>query len=187
MVWLWRKDGGNAGECAVECAWGVTKVAATNDSGAVMRLDGRGGEGEGRGDGGAAAPVIAYVRGEPERWALIAPAADGVRVNGVLVRGGIRMLRHRDEIATKDGGTVFFSTERIAEVEAFGGAEGTIHCVRCKLEIERGQAVVRCPGCPSLFHEFDGRRCWTYREAGCPFCKYPGTLDGQFLWTPANI
>lgn len=189
MVWVWQKARGNSRESGVESTWAATEVTATRISEAVMRLDHRGGEGDGCGDDGAVAavPVIAYAGGEPERWALIAPVTQEVRVNGVVVRTGIRMLRDHDEIATRDCGTAFFSTERIAAAEAFAGAEAAIHCGRCKQEIKTGEAVVRCPGCPSLFHEDGMRKCWTYRDAGCPFCAYPGTLDGQFLWTPASI
>jgi hypothetical protein len=182
MAWLFQNTEQNSDEGTHEFPWAVTEVEAE-----PMQL-GEGGWGgsEGQPAGEEALAVIVQVAGKPEQWALMAPAGSEVRVNGVAVRGGIRVLQDHDLVVTTSG-VALFSTERRAVVEAFAGVDGAIHCGRCKQELINGDDVVRCPGCATLFHE-DGRRpCFTYRAAGCPFCAHPGTLDGQLRWTPGGF
>ena len=48
------------------------------------------------------------------RWLLLVPPDAPVRVNGVPVRTGIRMLHDRDSIRLGASPNIFFSTERLA-------------------------------------------------------------------------
>jgi hypothetical protein len=193
MVWLWQMTEGKPDRVASDFRWEATDVAGgvkglseigTEGVGAVEETQGS--EATRVGEAAQAGPAIVHVEGEPERWVLAVPPGCEVRINGVPVLGGVRMLRHRDLIFA-GGKTFWFSTERLARVERFAGAEGAIYCGRCKRELEVDQDVVRCPGCVTLFHESGTRPCWSYREAGCAYCGYPATLDGQFQWTPAEV
>ena len=113
---------------------------------------------------------------------LAAPAAR-VRVNGVPLSLGCRVLRDRDEIVT--GRTrAYFSTERLTRVEAFPGAEGAVFCARCHKPIEPGTPAVRCE-CGIWCHEKEGLRCWSYAET-CPLCPHHTAADAGYNWEPGS-
>lgn len=116
-------------------------------------------------------------------WAVLAAPGAPVRVNGLAVTGGIRVLTDRDEIAVGGAGTVFFSAESLARVEPFPGAERTLFCPRCKLPVEPGAPAVRCPACSVWHHQSEELPCWTY-AAACALCPQPTDLAGGFRWTP---
>lgn len=136
----------------------------------------------------APAPLLAELcRGpagpESDTWLLLTPAVAAVRVNGQPVFG-LRRLRHQDEIRFSGHAPVYFSTERLAVVQPFPGAERPVHCVRCRQEILRASPAVQCPGC-GLWHHSDAdqqRPCWTYAPT-CASCATATTQDG-FAWSP---
>lgn len=111
-------------------------------------------------------------------------AGENVRVNGIAVRHGIKVLRNRDEIVAGSGRT-FFSTERIARVEAFAGE--SMPCGRCGSVIVEGDDTVRCPGCGTVSHQSAELPCFSYGPV-CPKCPQPSDLSGtRFLWTPEEV
>jgi len=144
---------------------------------------------EGQGAGAATtAPVARLVRvdaGGTRVWALVASSSSNVRVNSRAVAGGLRVLADRDAIGTDGGARHFFSTESLATVEPFPGAERTTYCGRCRQPIEAGTPAVRCPGCEVWYHQDEAGRlpCWTYAET-CNFCPTKTALDAGFQWVP---
>jgi hypothetical protein len=106
------------------------------------------------------------------------------------VTAGLCVLGDRDEI--RMGGELrYFSTETLASVEAFPGAERAVFCGRCRQKIEAGTPAVCCPGCGIWYHQDESANlaeserlpCWTYSEK-CAFCGHPTALDTVFAWTP---
>lgn len=118
-----------------------------------------------------------------DAWLLLAPTSASVRVNGHSVLG-LRRLRHQDEIRFSGQPPIYFSTERLAVVQPFPGAERPVHCVRCRQEIVRASPAVQCPGC-GLWHHADAaaqRPCWSYAPT-CASCSTATTQNG-FAWIP---
>ena len=122
----------------------------------------------------------------PGGWVLLAGPDSAVRVNGLLLNGGIRVLDDRDEIRTPVGGTIFFSTEQQARVETFPGSDTPVHCPRCKLAIEPGSPAVRCPGCFLWFHESEEYPCWRYAEK-CSICDQSTAFEAGFRFAPEDL
>jgi hypothetical protein len=125
---------------------------------------------------------------EGETWVLLAeptPGEASVRVNGTPLAIGIAALRDRDEVMA-GGARAFFSTERLATITTFEGAECAVFCPRCKLEIAPGTPVVRCPTCGILHHQSDDYGCWTYAER-CAMCDQRTALDTGYRWTPEGL
>lgn len=128
--------------------------------------------------------TIELMRVEPgRRWIAIVP--DGFTHNGQRVAGGLRALAHGDLLAAAHGESVFFSSEEIACIEVFAGAQSVL-CPRDKVEIANGQPVVRCPTCGTFFHQLPERNCWTYAPT-CAVCNQSTALDGGLLWSPEAI
>lgn len=117
-----------------------------------------------------------------DRWVLVAAARDRVRVNGLPVTDGIRVLDDRDEIVIRDR-RMFLSMERIAGVEPFPGIGRVADCARCGKVLLVGQPAVRCPGCGVWHHEAEPLRCWTH-AATCRHCSTPTALGGGLRWLP---
>jgi len=133
-------------------------------------------------EGAKTALLIRTGSGGSQAWALIAPSGSDLRVNGRAPFAGLRALADRDEI--RCGGEVrYFSTEMLAAVESFPGAERPVYCGRCRQSIEAGSAAVRCPGCGIWYNESAELPCWTYSEK-CTFCGHSTALDAGFSWTP---
>jgi hypothetical protein len=106
-----------------------------------------------------------------------------VRLNGFAPVAGGRVLQDHDEIRVHGCGTLFFSAETLAHVEAFPGTGNIIHCGRCRLPIQNAQTAVRCPSCGIWHHEMAERKCWTYSPA-CAFCPQATALDAGYSWVP---
>ena len=140
--------------------------------------------------GAVTGPVLA--RGEAdhavERWLLVCRPDTPVRVNGAPVAAGALSLADRDAIALGDGGTVFFSLERAAEVVPFPGEDDHTCCIRCKLPLLPSEPAVRCPDQRCLFwhHQSPDQPCWTYSD-GCAGCGHPTAFDAGFQWTPEAL
>lgn len=139
---------------------------------------------------GRAALLIRVDAGGAKTWALMAPADCDVCVNSGPLLAGLRVLADRDEI-WMDGLARYFSTETLAAVEAFPGAERAVFCGRCRQKIEPGTPAVCCPGCNIWYHQDESASlpeserlpCWTYSEK-CAYCGHPTALDMGFAWTP---
>lgn len=127
-----------------------------------------------------------------ETWILLSPKKAGVRVNGTALWTGMRVLRDRDEIQVEGPGRIYFSRQRPARIEPFPGADGTVFCPRCKLEITPGTPAVRCPNpqCYVWHHESEERDllCWSYAEQ-CSLCRERTDLrpDYRYSWTPEDL
>ena len=123
------------------------------------------------------------------RWALLAGTETHVRVSGLRVPG-IRVLEDRDEIRVcNTGGSLYFSAERLAVVEPYGGPDKAL-CPRCQEPLHSGAMVVRCPNCGIRHHEYanaeENRKCWTY-DVGCAQCGRSTRLDTNYEWQPEEV
>lgn len=130
-------------------------------------------------DGGGIVRAGAQVMEVGGEWVLFCAPWAGVRVNGLRPGGGLHVLSDRDEISGGDG-RVYFSTERLAEVEAHLGS--AVRCPRCKREVAEGAEVVRCPGCRATHH----LACWTYGPH-CTLCAVETAMDAGYRWTPEDL
>ncbi len=124
--------------------------------------------------------------GGRETWVLLSRPSVDLRLNGVPLQTGIRVLEDRDAIQLSDGSPTYFSSERLAEVELFPGSPEPVYCPRCKTEIEAGTPAVRCPGCDSWHHQSETFGCWLYAER-CALCDRPTALDAGFRWSPEDL
>jgi hypothetical protein len=120
---------------------------------------------------------------EPEVWVLVSSSA--VHVNGARLSAGIRILCDRDELRA-GGHRSFFSTESLAKIVPFPGADRPVFCARCKLEIAAGTPAVRCPRCTVWHHQTEQLPCWTYSPQ-CAICDQPSALDAGFVWSPEEL
>ncbi len=119
-------------------------------------------------------------------WHLVARAESGIRVNGMEIPGGIRVLADQDEIRVPGLGTLFFSTEQLAAVESLPELSSPVSCPRCRQGIEPGLSAVRCPSCGIWHHGSTELPCWTYAP-GCAMCGHPTALDAGYRWTPEAL
>lgn len=125
--------------------------------------------------------------GDEQRVLMCKPDSP-TRVNGRPVDIGARVLADRDAITLDAGPTLYFSSERRAEIVDFVGEGKHANCVRCKLPLEPGTLAVRCPapGCGFWHHERPDSPCWTYAE-GCAACGHPTDLNAGFQWSPEEL
>ena len=144
------------------------------------------------GGGWAAVPLVGDERRVGAALALrratdgwVALGAPSAHVNGVALATGLRVLADRDELRA-GGARAFFSTESLATVTTFPGAEGAVFCPRCKLEIAPQSPAVRCPQCAVWHHQDAELPCFTY-AACCTLCDQPTALDAGFRWTPEAL
>ncbi len=121
-------------------------------------------------------------------WVLLATPDAQVFVNGLLLLSGIHSMEDRDEIRVGGFGPVYFSTEKLARVEALYEAVGDVACPRCSRRIAVGTVAVRCPGprCGLWHHASDSSPCWTYAPT-CALCPQPTDLEAGLQWTPAEL
>ena len=167
-----------------EC-WGVLEldgepVVLTSDVTRPLRKR------QGSEDAGSGLILGGTRHGDHEVWTLLVSRASEATVNGTPLLSGMRVLRDRDEIIVGGTDRLYFSTERLARVEPFPGADQPIVCPRCKQEIEKGMSSVRCPGCGILHHQTEKLPCWTYNKF-CTMCDQTTSLDGGFRWTPEDV
>ena len=106
---------------------------------------------------------------------LVAAHPLGVLVNGVRIVGGLKTLKHRDEI-TFGGQRFFYSSETTPVVgiyshEASGKGTGRRpRCPICRAEILDGESIVRCPGCTRMYHQCASNDENATQEAGDKPC-----------------
>lgn len=124
--------------------------------------------------------------GAPGVWALIAGQGTDVRVNGTTLASGIRILDDKDEITVGYNPPIFYSTERLASVEEYPGADATAFCPRCKQALRPNHPAVKCPGCSVFYHQSEELPCWTYSEV-CALCPQVTALDSGYQWSPEGL
>ena len=119
-------------------------------------------------------------------YVLLGGVGEAVRVNGLPLATGIRVLADGDEIVLSGRGRVFFSAEILVRVDTYPGGERPIECVRCTLPIDAGSQVVRCPVCLVTYHQDADLTCWTCAPT-CRLCGRETSLDEGFRWTPEGV
>ncbi len=133
----------------------------------------------------AAALLLCSREAERESWLVMNVAPSGVALNGAPLRAGIRTLADRDEIRIAGLGRVFYSAERLAQVQPFPGAAGRVDDPRCMQEILSGTPAVCCPRCRLWMHMSEEFPCWGYSET-C-LCGHPTAFDAGYQWTPNGL
>jgi hypothetical protein len=127
----------------------------------------------------------------PQRGALLmAQPGVWVRVNGLPLLGGARVLEHTDEILVGNV-RLCFSAESTPVLATYKVPEGgrPAVCPICRGPIRDGMTAVECPGCGRWFHQLpaaDGRPakpCWTYAPT-CRFCNHPTAFGTEAVWRP---
>lgn len=131
------------------------------------------------------ATVVRRTSAGRKGWLLLVPPDAPVRVNGVPVRSGIRMLDDRDSIRLGGSPQIYFSTEQLAAVAAQPRGERPTYCDRCKTAIDVGSPAVECPQCGARHHQSDKLPCWTY-TAQCSRCERL-TQESGYRWTPEAL
>ncbi len=180
MAHLWVAVSNNDDWAIVNLDGNSNAVVLSRDAGNPIRVR------RGPTDNGAALILGAGRQGEQEVWVLLLREGTDLRVNGMPVLGGLRVLRDRDEIAV-GGSRLYFSTERLARVDPFPGIEErVVACPRCKQPIQPHTPSVRCPGCGLWHHQTEDLPCWTY-SAVCSMCNQKTDLDAGFSWTPEDF
>ncbi|MBW2295893.1 MAG: hypothetical protein JRG89_12595 [Deltaproteobacteria bacterium] len=121
-------------------------------------------------------------------WVAMQSPTGTLRVNGVPVATGLRVLAHRDELRMGVGGPLlYFSNEALPRVVAYDPAasDETAHCPRCRRLIEPGTLAVQCPGCRVWHCLTEATPCWTYTP-DCALCQHPTDLEGELRWVPGD-
>jgi hypothetical protein len=120
-------------------------------------------------------------------WIAVDNQGSGLRINGFSLSTGTRVLSHKDEIRIGAGDAAYFSTERLATIEAYSADDEPV-CPRCRGPILRDQLSVCCPDCTVRYHQDEGaeRPCWQYSPS-CATCSAPTDPDGGFRWTPEGL
>jgi hypothetical protein len=119
-------------------------------------------------------------------WVLVAGLDREVRVNGLRLLAGLRVLADRDHVAVAGGRSFFFSTEFLARVQAFTPLDREIQCPRCQQSLEARAPAVRCPQCGVWHHQQPELECWTY-AARCSLCDQRTALDTGYRWSPEAL
>lgn len=123
-------------------------------------------------------------------WVAMQSAGGPLRVNGVALEAGLRVLAHRDELRLGVGGPLlYYSTETLPQVVAYEpeAGEAPAHCPRCRRAIEPGTLAVLCPGptCRVWHCQTEESPCWTY-SPGCALCQHPTDLAAELRWVPGD-
>jgi hypothetical protein len=169
MAHLWIRDASGWGAQRLDGVTVALRARTTPVEGQAAASDG-------------AAWLVCADAGGAKAWALIASHGSGVRVNSRMPPGGLCVLADRDEIRL-GGETRYFSTETVAAVVEFPGAERAVFCGRCRVQIDARTLAVCCPACNIWYHESADYRCWTYSES-CTFCGHSTDLERGFSWNP---
>lgn len=138
--------------------------------------------------GASATAAVLLLRSRTDQgdtWLAMSARPSGVALNGAPLHAGIRVLADRDEIRVAGLGRVFFSSEQLACVLPFPGADTPTFCPRCKQDIAARAPAVCCPSCRRWYHQSDEYPCWTYADK-C-LCGHPTALDAGFQWTPNGL
>lgn len=176
MAHLWLHDG-SSGQAA-DGGWSPVPFAAD-----TLLLRGGGIESAAAPADVAGAVLRRSITPDGEHWVVVAGAA--VRVNGRALDTGIAVLRDRDELLVT-GRRAYFSTETLASIEPFPGADRPAICPRCKLTIEPHTPSVVCPACKVRHHQSEALPCWTYATK-CALCDQPSVLGSGYRWVPDEL
>ena len=156
-------------EAASTCAWAVVQL----DEGAFVL---------------GVALLLRSRSAEGESWLVMSARHAAVRLNGVRLLTGFRVLADRDELYVDGVGRAFFSTERLAQVEPFPSADRPVGCARCRgLLMVAGSPAVQCPLCRVWMHQSDEYPCWSHSDRCVAPCPQPTALAGQYRWTPEGL
>ena len=119
-----------------------------------------------------------------DTWILLS-SKNRVRVNGMPVLTGFKVLSDRDEIGFESLPPVYFSTEQLARIVPFPGTEHETICPRCQTPIADGHPAVQCPNpqCRTWYHQSDDLPGYTYHDTCC-LCGWPSTLTAEYQWRP---
>ncbi len=186
-LWIrWQKYRGDEREPG-QPEWAVVPLEGdagvfilTDDPSRPVRLGGRARNGSG------VAEILRVEGRQSETYILQSPEREGVRVNGLPLVAGFRVLDDRDEIRMTRTGRIYFSTESSPRVEPFREGQEAAQCPRCKGRIAEGDLSVQCPKCRTWHHERSDLGCWTYTDS-CALCDQPTRLDAGFRWTPRGL
>jgi hypothetical protein len=134
--------------------------------------------------------LFGLAQGSDRGALLMAGPGVWVRVNGLPLLGGARVLDHKDEILLKEG-RLYFSLETTPTLTTFHLSEGDRPptCPVCRGPIKDGAAAVQCPGCGRWFHQTEAaegrpaKPCWTYAPT-CRFCSHPTAFAAEAAWRP---
>lgn len=127
-----------------------------------------------------------------DQWVLLSESGSSVRVNGLPLSLGIRVLRHRDEIVLPTSGEGahrwFFSGECVVEAQPLPGEYAPATCPRCQRRIAVGTLAVQCPNstCGAWYHQTDESPCWSSGEY-CGLCETPAVLEAGTRWSPEDL
>jgi len=177
---LWVRDG--AAQWAIASLDCGQAFALRSDPAAPVRLRSQRQKGKNQ----ESAIIVRRQKAGEETWVLISRDTAHVRVNGLPLVIGMKVLQDRDQIRVDGVGRMFFSTERLPHVEVFTGSEKAVFCPRCKSEILDGSRAVRCPQCEVWHHQSEELPCWTYSER-CALCDQPTDLNASYRWTPEGL
>lgn len=177
MAHLWVKN--NADEWAVLPLEADAFVLTTNPPSPVRNLSGTS-------ESVSKVVLLRQLRAEEISWVLVSGRERDVRLNGVQLVLGVQRVADRDEINIEGIGTLYFSTESLARIEPFPGAEQSLYCPRCKQLVESGNSAVKCPQCRTWYHQSEELPCWSYSET-CALCPQPTDLKAGFRWTPEEL
>jgi hypothetical protein len=167
-----------------EQKWTAHALKAPSHDARAFLLPGDAGSSASPDESGLAIRALAFRQGAVERWAVVAGPYARLQVNGMpLTAQGMHVLADRDEISCAGLGSIFFSTETLAAVVEFPGADRPVYCGRCRQVIMPGGPSVRCPNCGVWYHEGETLKCHSYAET-CAFCPYPTALDAGYTWKP---
>ncbi len=131
-----------------------------------------------------------------EKYVLLWSPQHTVRLNGLQLTSGIRILADRDEIRVNNDPPVFFSSEQLVTDEVYeasdtgdkGGPASDALCPRCEKPLIEGKPVVRCPGCSLAYHYSSSdknRDCWGFASK-CS-CGHSTEMGNGFRWTPHEV
>lgn len=118
-------------------------------------------------------------------WALVAAPGTRVRVNGLPLPGGLRVLDDRDEIRVGANAPLWFTELHPARVTGLPGAV-TTPCARCLTSIEPGSPAVSCPRCGLWYHGTSERPCWSYAPQ-CGGCGHATCGGAESVWSPEGL
>lgn len=179
MMKIWRQDEADGWEPAT-LAGDLFRIRRRNSAGADLQPCAA----------VAPGPSAYLLRPADAGWCLLAPADLPVRINGLPLDAGLRVLADRDEIllpatAGQPAVRLFFSAEEMASVEPLDTATTGV-CPRCSGPIEVGTPAVRCPHCHVWHHQSQEWPCWSY-SSRCGACQRAAAPLEAACWNPAEL
>jgi hypothetical protein len=118
--------------------------------------------------------IAAFAAGKRDECFLIADASQPVRVNNVLLRGGLQPLRESDRVEI-DGSVLTVRMTHEAQRGIWEDAADATRCPVCRATLRAGDEVVWCGRCRAPHHQ----RCFLARSGRCGVygCLQPHDAD----------